>query len=235
MSEFTDFVGLRGSPPGRTPTLFLSRCVSLPCFCLNWTNFLWVLSQRCAVSLIIHFVPVLYLKKFFSSLRNAFFNGGKNQGNLVSSLWPLVDEQLGVLVLPQATWVQYLRTELSHRSQLTLSKNIWCWNPGFQGKLQVSPDCWLETSDSLSPMRTCLLSLSASKTHRFPSRSAQWRSASSVFICPLSLCLLFSLNHNPQRVLSPAVLPHQHCEPCAGTRHWHHQQISPCYTSHFIS
>ena len=57
----------------------------------------------CAESLIIHFVPIFYLKQFFSSFRNVFFNGGKSQGNLVSNLWPLEDEQLGVLVFPQAT------------------------------------------------------------------------------------------------------------------------------------
>ena len=62
-----------------------------------------VCSLTCAESLIIYCVPIFDLKQFFSSFRNVFFNGGKSRENLVSSLWPLEDEQLGVLVFPQAT------------------------------------------------------------------------------------------------------------------------------------
>ena len=79
---------LHSSSLGGMPTPFLSWCVSLPRFCLNSTNCFSVCSPTCCtMALIINFVPVSTL---FASLRNAFLNGGKSQGNLVSSLSPLV-------------------------------------------------------------------------------------------------------------------------------------------------
>ena len=35
---------------------------------------------------------------------------------------------------------------------LHLSKIIWCWNLGVQVKLQVFPNCWLDTLNFLSPV-----------------------------------------------------------------------------------
>ena len=72
---------------GRTPTPFLSGCVSLPCSVLNKRLFPCVFSHllRCVSHNELH----LFLQ-VFASLRNSFFTQGKSQGNFASSLEPLV-------------------------------------------------------------------------------------------------------------------------------------------------
>lgn len=60
----------------------------------------------------------------FDSLRNECINGDESQRNLVSNLWPLVDQRLGFLVFPQKLDPGFLSRELSHHTRLTLSKNV---------------------------------------------------------------------------------------------------------------
>ena len=61
------------------------------------------------MSLVINFVHDI---NSFSSLRNAFFDGSKDQGILLLTSKPPVDSQLGFLVFIEGTQVQFLGREL---------------------------------------------------------------------------------------------------------------------------
>ena len=61
------------------------------------------------MSLVINFV---HDNNSFASLRNAFFNGSKDQGILLLTSKPPVDSQLGFLFFIEATQIQFLGREL---------------------------------------------------------------------------------------------------------------------------
>ena len=158
-----------------------------------------VCSPSCWAVSILHVLPVLVFYSF-CLLERCIFQWGQKLGEpcfepLAPCRWAAKIPGFHPGSPRSNSWAS------NHRSRLALSKIIGAETRDFKVK-QVIPNCWLETSESLSlSMRTCFHSLlcSLSKNRRFQSRSTQWRSPSSGFSLS-SLPLSCSVKLHPQHV-----------------------------------